>query len=98
MNPTTTTPATNVLSELARREQKLERARAEAQAAGVAHKEIWDAMETIQVELNRLYEQNPEDFDHQRLPLKASSPAGKLHKQLAELDDLGEAQARYDHA
>jgi chromosome segregation ATPase len=92
-----TSTKTDVLTELTAREQKAESARAEANAAGVKLSEERSKVEALQGELRRLYSENPEDFDHLRQPVKPSSEAGKIAKQLEKLD-LEDVHARSLHA
>lgn len=93
----TATKTKDVLDALEERRQKLDRSRAGARAAGEEAAQKRARAEALQNELNRLYLEQPELFDHLRCPRKPSSPAGKAAK---ELEALGadEAQAKYEHA
>ncbi|HEY6638607.1 MAG TPA: hypothetical protein VIZ61_13065 [Solirubrobacterales bacterium] len=86
------------MADLAAREQKAERARAEARAAGEQVAKMQQKFSSLQEELTRLYQADPESFDHNGQPLKSASEAGQIVKQIGELDDLGDLQARYEHA
>jgi hypothetical protein len=94
----TTATRTDLLADLAARDQKAARARAKARAAGEKVVETQHEVGALREELTRLYQDDPESFDHNGEPLKASSPAGKVVAELAKLDDLGELEARYKHA
>ena len=93
----TTATLTDVLADLAARVEKEERTRAEAEAAGAEFEQMRQQVEALQEQHRKLHQEDPESFDHNGQPKKSSSEAGKVAKQLADLD-LGDAQARYLHA
>jgi hypothetical protein len=94
---TATRQRTDPLSELEAREEKAEKARAEANAAGAGAEGKRQMIAALEEEKRRLYQEDPSSFDHRGNPLKASSPAGKIATELGKLD-FGDALARYEHA
>jgi hypothetical protein len=98
MTPTQTRTKPSVLDGLKERQQKWDKAQADASALGTEHGTKVKAAQALADERRRLVHRNPVLVDHLGAPVGPDNPVGEIDKKLAELGDLQDLWAQVQHA
>lgn len=95
---TTATRPKDVLAELKAVEKRWTEAAAEASRIGTEHHTKVTRFRALHDERHRLIHRDPRLVDHLDAPVGPDNPVGKIDQELAKVGDLGDSEAKRNHA